>query len=84
MQKDWTEDNPFVTILKIRDNAAAAATAAATSTAAVSVNVVQGELKIKQARPTHYDELLICTQAMTLWSKFIKRNIGCFLSFLLL
>ena len=38
MQKDWTEDNPFVTILKIRDNAAAA-TAAATSTAAVSVNV---------------------------------------------
>ena len=82
MQKDWTEDNPFVTILKIRDNAAA--TAAATSTAAVSVNVVQGELKIKQARPTFCDELLICTQAMTLWSEFIKRNIGCFLSFLLL
>ena len=39
MQKDWTEDNPFVTILKIRDNAATAA--AATSTAAVSVNVVR-------------------------------------------
>ena len=49
MQKDWTEDNPFVTILKIRDNAAAtaaatstaAATTAATSTAAVSVNAVR-------------------------------------------